>query len=183
MHNTIIEQPQVEPISLDEAKVYLRVDGNHEHALLERLIKTARRMVEDYTSRAMITQVHAVMAPYEQAVTLPVAPFQNIAAIPQVCLGKTSERVRNYRLDQTRPQARVFLRHNFTDEHMVRIEYRCGYGDHPHDVPEPLRQAVLLLVGDLYENRPADGSGKAPKHGMPAMVRSLLEPYRILRLG
>ena len=47
--------PAVEPISLDEAKDHLRIDGDVEDALLGRLIKAARQRIEQTTSRAMIS--------------------------------------------------------------------------------------------------------------------------------
>lgn len=183
MHNAILEQPLIEPVTLDEVKTYLRVDSHQENNLLEQLIKTARRMIEDYTSRAMITQTHRVIAGVDEVMTLPMAPFQNIVAKPKVLTGKSSEVVQNYRLDLSRPQARLYLAHRFAQESSFQIDYRVGYGDSPMDVPEPLRQALLLLVADLYENRPGETTNKAGIHALPGLVRSMLDPYRIIHLN
>ena len=35
----------------------------------------------------------------------------------------------------------------------INIEFVCGYGDDAEDVPASLRAAMLLHIGDLYENR------------------------------
>ena len=38
----------------------------------------------------------------------------------------------------------------------IELDVEVGYGDAPADVPEPLRQAIRLLVAHWYENRGAD---------------------------
>lgn len=48
--------PATEPVSLVEAKLYLRVDHTEEDALITELIESARQMVEEYIQRALITQ-------------------------------------------------------------------------------------------------------------------------------
>lgn len=48
--------PATEPISLAEAKLFLRIDDSSEDALIETLISAAREMAENFTLRAFITQ-------------------------------------------------------------------------------------------------------------------------------
>ena len=38
--------PAVEPITIDEAKLHLRVDHGHENALITEMIATARQLAE-----------------------------------------------------------------------------------------------------------------------------------------
>ena len=59
----------------------------------------------------------------------------------------------------------------------VRVTFTAGYGDDPADVPMPLRQWILLAVGDLYERRNASGETPVTEHGF---VDNLLQPYRLL---
>ncbi len=47
-------------------------------------------------------------------------------------------------------------------------------------VPTPIRQAMLLMVGHLYENREASTVGPAITE-LPMGVEALLAPYRVLR--
>ena len=51
----------------------------------------------------------------------------------------------------------------------------------PTDVPEPLRQAIRLLVAHWYENRGLIAVGQSVAV-LPATVAALLAPYRVLSL-
>lgn len=68
----------------------------------------------------------------------------------------------------------------------VRIRYRAGYVVDPTDdplvpdVPEPIRQAVLMMVGDMWHSRASVATGTA-MNAVPvsATVADLLQPYRV----
>ncbi len=55
MRLSIVTPPEIEPVSLEEAKLYLRVDTGDENELITSLIKAARIMVEKETHRALNT--------------------------------------------------------------------------------------------------------------------------------
>lgn len=183
MHNTILEHPLVEPISLDEAKLYLRIDTDHENVLVQQLIRVARQLIEEHTGRALISQTHRLIGDLDDcldnAIILPVAPFQNLVSQLKIIEGNNESLVKNIRINKARPQARVMIPNFYSSDTEFRIDYRCGYGDSALDVPDPIRQAILLLVADLYENRCEDKA----TNKLPGLVRALLSSYRILRLG
>ena len=60
MNVTVIEQPPVEPVTLEEAKAYLRVDDygspatNPDDAMIQTMIVAARETVEQVTRRSFI---------------------------------------------------------------------------------------------------------------------------------
>jgi uncharacterized phiE125 gp8 family phage protein len=56
MSSLLLTAPAVEPLSLDEARDYLRVETNDDDALIGALIAGARIHVEAQTRRALITQ-------------------------------------------------------------------------------------------------------------------------------
>ena len=63
----------------------------------------------------------------------------------------------------------------------IEIDVEAGYGPAPFDVPEPLRQAIRLLVAHWYENRGMTAAaGKLA--ASPAGVDALLAPYRVFSL-
>ncbi|ACA90465.1 head-tail connector protein [Burkholderia orbicola] len=48
----------------------------------------------------------------------------------------------------------------------------------PDPIPAPVRAAVLLQVGDLYENREAQGQGAISQFFPNPTFERLLNPYR-----
>jgi uncharacterized phiE125 gp8 family phage protein len=63
----------------------------------------------------------------------------------------------------------------------IELDISAGYGDAPANVPEPLRQAIRLLLAHWYENRriiAATGEVAA----LPATVAALIAPFKVLSL-
>ena len=52
----LVSGPAVEPLSLAEAKSWIKVDASDEDALIQSLIVSARLAVEAATNRLLITQ-------------------------------------------------------------------------------------------------------------------------------
>jgi uncharacterized phiE125 gp8 family phage protein len=59
----------------------------------------------------------------------------------------------------------------------IEIGLEAGYGATATDVPEPLRQALLLLVAHWYDYRNPVEIG-ATDIEVPHMISALLAPYR-----
>ena len=58
----------------------------------------------------------------------------------------------------------------------VRLRYTAGY----EALPAPIKAALLLMCGDLYENRETAVIGvSASKVPMAMAVENLLGPYRV----
>lgn len=56
----------------------------------------------------------------------------------------------------------------------ITITFVSGYGAAASDVPEPIKQAVLLIIGNLYEKR------EDMVRKLPTTSEYLLEPFRIV---
>jgi uncharacterized phiE125 gp8 family phage protein len=61
----------------------------------------------------------------------------------------------------------------------IELDVTAGYGDTAVDIPEPLRQAIRLLLAHWYENRAIVAEGST---ALPASVEALIAPYRVLSL-
>lgn len=59
----------------------------------------------------------------------------------------------------------------------LQVDFTTGYGAGSASVPVPIRQAILLLTGYLYEHR---GDANAE---MPQAADWLLAPYRLITFG
>jgi hypothetical protein len=55
----------------------------------------------------------------------------------------------------------------------VQIHFTAGYGTDPSDVPANIRSAIMMMVGDMYENRIPQ---KGEEMTLPRHVRQLLAP-------
>jgi uncharacterized phiE125 gp8 family phage protein len=63
-------------------------------------------------------------------------------------------------------------------ENAVTITYVTGYGG-AGDVPQSIKAAILLLVGEMYKNREESGPSNIAQ--LPLTAERLLWPYRDLR--
>jgi uncharacterized phiE125 gp8 family phage protein len=62
----------------------------------------------------------------------------------------------------------------------IELDVEAGYGPGGTDVPEPLRQAIRLLLAHWYEHRGvATADGLTP---LPAALDAITAAYRVLTL-
>ena len=64
----------------------------------------------------------------------------------------------------------------------LELDVMVGYGDTAADVPEPLRQAMRILIAQLYENRGLVVPGAMSLATLPATASALMAPYRMVSL-
>jgi len=192
MTSILLAGPAGEPVSLTEARAFLRVDDTGENTLISTLITAARVHVESMTRRALISQNWRVLFdgwPAGGEVRLPLGPFAALIAVRVYDLdGAPTELALAQFLPETGSvPARLILPATIQGapvmrEHLaVEIDYTAGYGSAATDVPARLRQAMLALVGHWFENREAvlmAGSGAV----VPAGFDDLVQSYRVLAL-
>ncbi|WIY53667.1 head-tail connector protein [Devosia sp. YIM 151766] len=188
MTSFLLAGPAEEPVSLAEAKAFLKVDGNDEDALIETLIGAARLHVESVTGKALLAQSWRVVLddwPPGGVVKLPMSPLiavTNIAAIDDNG-GSHDIDLGQFRSEPDRLILPRVVAGMPTMQHRqgIEIDYDAGYGSEPEDVPADLRQALLGLVAHWHEHRDAvivAGSGAIVPSGFERMVAS----YKRVRL-
>lgn len=83
--------PSVEPFTLDEAKLQLRVEVTTDDALITSLIKVARQMAESEMHRAFLTQTWQMYLDTESAeIEIPKPPLQSIVSIKAISTVETT---------------------------------------------------------------------------------------------
>ena len=60
----------------------------------------------------------------------------------------------------------------------VHVKYTVGFGTTSADVPDGIKQAVLLTIGNWYENRQSVISGRTATE-LPLSSQYLLDQYKI----
>lgn len=196
----LVTAPATEPVTVVEAKAFLRIDSSDDDTLLTSMIKVARRMAETYTRRSFITQTvrltmdgfgdaeetprdGMMIAPPPhvvdgtRAVQLPRLPAQSISSVTVFGPSNADSVVDPavYGLDTT--GGRLMLNDgqswpsDLREYAAVEIDFVAGYGDTAADVPEDIRQAILHIVAAMYESRQCAD--------IPAGAKAMLEPYRL----
>lgn len=177
MSLTLMTAPASEPVSLEQARLHLRLDQTQEDTLLTSLITAARMLVESQTARALITQHWQTIAKTSAAHTLalPLSPVQAVASVFAREDGNETELAAS----EWRLEGDVLHFTNHGEGQQMRIMFRAGYGDDATSVPAPLRQAILQMTAHWFENR---GESFSRGTAMPAAIEALLAPYKPVRL-
>lgn len=180
--------PAVEPLTLDEAKLHLRVTATVDDALITGLIAAARQMCESFTGLALIERGYSLFLDEwpGKEIILPRLPLASVGAINVYDAAGVAAvfAASNYSVSGAGMPGRVLLNdgaafpqpERLTDG--IEIQYTAGYGAASDDVPAALRQGVKQLVAQLYEQRgdilpdALQGSGAA----------ALFQPFRVMSL-
>lgn len=182
-----IGPPATEPVSLAEAKAFLRVDGEAEDELIASLIGAARARIERAAGRAMIAQdwrVRFDALPPGRVLALPVRPVLAVTAVRIADAGGVLQPLDEADYEVDAAGGRVAIKAAVVPGRRlggIEVDVSAGYGAAASSVPEDLRQAVRLLVADAYANR-GDAATERAGPGLPAAAAALIAPFRKLRL-
>lgn len=183
-------------VDVDAAKAQLQVEHDDHNAVIAGLIEAVLAHVEGYAGilgRATVRQTWRLRLPRfpsGRALPLPLPPLISVTSIAyRDSFGATqtlTENTHYHVLDG--PLARVELVSGeswpVTETHprAVTVTFVCGYGE-AADVPAGIRQAVLLMVADLYKNRESGVEGAASvERAMSTAVMNLLRPHMTPRV-
>lgn len=185
----LIGAPAAEPVSTADAKLHLRVDHTAEDSLIYSKAAAARGHVERLTARQLITatwELRLDAFPADTcAIRIPKPPLREVLSVKYVDQDGTlqtlapAEYVVDVPVGPTAPWGRLWLAYLKTwpltrdERNAVRIQFKAGYGDNPADVPEDLRNAILLKVGALHASR-------EPGPNDDATLMALVWPYRMV---
>ena len=184
----LITAPVEEPIILEAAKAHLRVDHSTDDLLIDSLITAVRQYTEEITGRLLITQTQELLLdsfPKLDVIKLWRLPLQSVTSVKYTDDQgvESTYAASNYLVDINSVPARITLKATSrwpTDTlqvtNGVAVQCKFGYGD-PEDVPEAIKQALLLRIAYLYENR--EDAAERPPVALPFAYDALLAPYRV----
>tara|TARA_R110002050_G_scaffold26276_2_gene69457 strand:- start:6534 stop:7112 length:579 start_codon:yes stop_codon:yes gene_type:complete len=169
------------------AKDFLKVDTTADDTLIDSLIKAATQSCEIYTNRyflnTVVTQYSDNWLGFYRLYKSPVVSLTHIKYYDttdtlQTLAGST------YILDNVSQPARIGIA---VDQELpdladrinaVEVKYTVGYGTTSADVPDGIKQAVLLTIGNWYENRQTVITGRTATE-LPLSSQYLLDQYKI----
>lgn len=189
MPSILLTPPAVEPLTLDEAKAYLRVEHADEDEGIAALIAAARLNVEALTRRALIAQTWRLTRdawPENGRIPVRPAPLQALTAARVYDLNNVAHALdlQAFVPDPAASAINVLPWSIAQPERPlsgIELDVICGYGDDALAVPEALRQAIRILVAHWYENRGLV-PGATSIAALPVTAAALIAPYRMVSL-
>lgn len=200
----LVTGPALEPVSLAEAKDHCRVFINDDDAKIAGYLIAARSHVEQHTNRVLMTQTWDLSidydwperekryrefyndARYRYRIELPLPPLQSVNYVKYIDGAGALQTLAASQYKVVTDNQGAFLEEAFEvvwpevrdEAGAVSVRFLCGYGSNPGDVPEPVRQAILLLTSHFYENPSASTLEQLIE--LPMGVQTLLFPFRVL---
>lgn len=161
MQYKVIDKPDVEPISLSEAKAYLKVDNTVEDTLIATLIQASREYIESQVGRAMITQT--IEAVYDDwCIVLPLSNAQSVTSVKYYDPDGNLQTwdAANYQLEAkgepctiTKAVDIVYPVLTLPRRDRVEVIYVAGFGDDADDVPSEYKLMMYKVLAEFYEHR------------------------------
>ncbi len=191
---TLVTPPAAEPFTVAEVKLQLRISTSTEDALITRNIAGVRRGMEAYLRRALITQTWKVCFERfpcydDREIELPYPELQSVTHVKyrdtngdQITLDSSTYEV----LTNTLPgkiallPGQIWPVTQYQRSQPVEIQFVAGYGANGASIPEPIMNAMLLQLGDLYENRQEAIIGTIAT-SIPTGAKEYVSQFRCLR--
>jgi uncharacterized phiE125 gp8 family phage protein len=204
----LVTAPSSNVVTLDEAKAHLREDSDDFDLQITAFIYAATQFVDGPTGflgRALIDQTwdyYLDAFPCRHDFSFPVSGRRNFIEIPLPPLievlgvfyvdasgNEQQFSASSYIVDDASQPARIILKSSASwpsiaeQANAVRIRFRAGYIDASNspatpNVPFPIKAAILMYVGDLYQNRENQVVGDSAAK-LPWASEQLLRPHRV----
>lgn len=175
------------PVSLTEAKSHLKVDTNADDTLITNLIIAATQISEEYTNRFFIeTVVNQTSTSFNGLNELFKSKVRSVTHIKYYDSDNTQQTwaSSNYVVNNEFEPCQINL---VVGESLpsiaqrvdaVECRYTVGYGSAASDVPDVIKQAILLTLGNWYENRMSVVIGRISTE-LPQSAKWLLDTYKV----
>jgi len=191
-----ITSPINDVLSLSEIKLFLRLDTDDtsEDTLLSNFLCSAVSYVEKYTNRTLLTTQYityrdnffnSVCGYWE----LRKSPLQQVDSIKYYNSGNVLTAISEdvYYSTLENDYSKILLNDDYLFPsnklnrlQSIEITFTAGYGDTSDDVPCQIKEAILLLIAAMYENRgDCDTSCSSLAN---CSVKSLLSQFRIINI-
>jgi uncharacterized phiE125 gp8 family phage protein len=177
---TVVTAPTQEPVSLQEAKNHLRVDGNQDDALIQLCIASARIFFEKSCEISIASsELQLSLDSFPETIYLPHGPINSIIDVEYTDSNSEDQTLDDWIEDIYSSPARItpVLNGVFPETaeiiNSVWVTYTTGWT--PSAVPKLLKTGILFYVGHLYENR--EGVTTGSLNEAPLAVQSIISLF------
>ena len=182
----IVTPPASEPLTLANVKEFLRVDHNDDDITLAIFITAARELCESFTRLALMPttfeeyfdEFPTYSGDYKDEIRLSRSPVTAVTYVKYIDGNETTitANANDYKVDLISKPARISPDAGWFGTYetinAVFIRYVAGYAN-AASVPAALKQGMLLVIADMYENR-TDSVKR-----LPTASEYLWNPYRV----
>ena len=186
---TRITGPASEPVTATEVYRHLRlVEDDTEKAYADAVAVVAREWVEQHTGRALLQQTYEVTFDHwwDGYVELPYPPLQSVTSVKYIDNDGVEQTLSSslYDVFTGDPIGRIQWAYDASapvargEPGAIRIRFVAGYAD-ADAVPEGLKQSILLLAAQWFENRePTANPYNAFPSEVPYTITAILSQHR-----
>lgn len=181
----LVNNPTTKVVTYTEIKEQLRIDSNDEQSLLEAYIDAATDMAENYCNRHFIT--HQYKLYFNEKVSRASLIFPNCTLettgsnnpvnwLDENGAEQSSDKAY---IDKFANPSLIYLSSDFPSNTLQTnaantfwFWFNSGFGATADDTPEAIKQAIKLIVADMYYFR------EDRKRAFPMASQILLQPYK-----
>lgn len=183
----VIDSPaSSEPVTLEQAKAHLRQPLPDDDDYISGLITAARQMAEGRLNRTLVQrELTARFASCDGRFYLNKPPIVSVESVTYLDAEGVEQTVApaGYRLQTSNELPRLFATLGAEWPSLLptggefQVEYIAGYA--PGEVPQPIVQWMLLVIGALYAHRESMTAGVKVEMIPEEFNRWLLQPYMV----
>ena len=173
--------PGPSPVSLSEARAWLRMGGASDDAVVEPLLRAATGICEAFVGQWLVRRSGSeTLRLRHGAAWLSVRPVVAVDDVRTMAADDSEMALAadDYRLSLAADGAGRLIVAPQHGAARVRVTYRAGMAVAGAAVPEAIRHGIVRMAQHLYEAR--DAKEQPPP---PAAIAALWQPWRALRLG
>ncbi|MEK6542299.1 MAG: hypothetical protein AABZ45_09300 [Pseudomonadota bacterium] len=167
--------------TIAEARAFLRMGAGVDDAVLAGLLRSATAQCEQFTGLALVArevkETQVITGAWQRLALFPVSAITSAEGVPAegaaFALG-----ISDYAIDLDCNGAGWVKVAQQGAAGRVRVTYRAGIAGSAGEVPDSLRQGIIMTAAYLHRARDGDGDG-----AIPAAVRALWQPFRRMRLS
>ena len=189
MSANLLTGPVLEPLSVSDAKAFLRVEHDDDDTIIAALIAAARNHVEALTRLGLINQTWRIVLdgwPEQGRIKPRLGPLRSLAAARVYNeLGVASSIDTGRFVVDTASSTIAAPGWSLPVPGRavagIELDVNIGFGAAAADVLQILLQAIRMLVAHWYENRSLVSIGQSVAM-MPPSVNAMISSYRVLSL-
>lgn len=183
-----VTPPDTRAVSLDDAKVFLKMDEiSSDDGVILLLLDAAIEQVEAATGRCLINQTWKQTFSsfpigdddwqfYRSKVqSITHIKYYDLSGVLQTVPSTVYEIIQEEPAGIRRKTGQSWPAHDGRADG-IEVQYVVGYGNSANDVPAMLRIAAQIVLGWLYTNR---GAGEYPRETLQALVASYVVTHAI----